>query len=397
MKNKESVMSRTAPSEKTDNPEQKKLDRKVAELKKKSHLPEAMVSLVEEVSRLQSEALRRVRFPQTNGQTLPPEILAAMPSAAARAQGAFLLARENFPLDMELVRELVPAMLKSITRHAPDLAPSAEELAEALQSGQYRLEDACRAVLRTPPAPGRARREDAGPSRPGSSEDPMRHDPANTPPVSPDASGPGMPGHKNPQTAEDGAGQTGKQVSGASGEEAPETGEETSGHEPEGFFIEWEREHPDAPSLFRFVVRSAVMPSLTLTGRLLGEKHGGDAWPHGHCPVCGSLPLIGRLMDGEGARRHTCSFCAFEYRVPRIGCPFCLSNACDGSRYYASEEEPGYRIDVCDACGNYLKIADLRRFDRAWMPLLDDLASLTLDMYARQMGYNRPTLSAWGF
>lgn len=348
MKNKESVMSRTAPSEKTDNPEQKKLDRKVAELKKKSHLPEAMVSLVAEVSRLQSEALRRVRFSQTGGQTLPPEILAAMPSAAARAQGAFRLAREDFPLDMELARELVPVMLNAITRHAPDLAPPAEELAKALQSGQYRLEDACRAVLRTPPAPVRAR-------------------------------------------------QTEKQVSVASSPGVPEEAEETATYGQEDFFADWERKHPDAPSLFRFVVQSAVMPSLTLTGRLLGEKHGDAAWPHGHCPVCGSLPLIGRLMDKEGARMHTCSFCAFEYRVPRIGCPFCLTTSCEGSRYYASEEEPGYRIDVCDACGNYLKIADLRRFDRVWIPLLDDLASLTLDMYARQMGYSRPTLSAWGF
>ena len=106
---------------------------------------------------------------------------------------------------------------------------------------------------------------------------------------------------------------------------------------------------------------------------------------------------MGRLLDNEGVRMHVCSFCSFEYRVPRLGCPICLAADSEGTDYYASDDEPGYVLDVCAACGTYIKLADFRTFDRVWMPLLDDLASLSLDIYARQMNFTRPTLSAWGF
>lgn len=160
----------------------------------------------------------------------------------------------------------------------------------------------------------------------------------------------------------------------------------------------WAREHPEAPYFFRFITTSAATPSFAAVGRILGEEHNTDnVWAHGHCPVCGSLPLIGRLEGKEGRRLHTCSLCSFEYRVPRLGCPFCLAPETEGSEYHISEEEPGYLLTACKACNTYFKLGDAREFDRPWFPLLDDLASLTLDLYAIQMGYKRPTLSGWGF
>lgn len=163
-------------------------------------------------------------------------------------------------------------------------------------------------------------------------------------------------------------------------------------------FRAWEQAHPEAPSLFRFVTQSAVMPSLAVAGKLLGETLDSNAsWPHGLCPVCGSLPLMGRLEGREGVRLHTCSFCCHEYRVPRLGCAFCAEAPEAEAHYYSSEQEPGYLLEVCRACNTYIKLADFREHDRGWLPVLDDLASLALDLYARQMGFTRPTLSAWGF
>lgn len=160
----------------------------------------------------------------------------------------------------------------------------------------------------------------------------------------------------------------------------------------------WAKTHPDAPRLFRFVVTSAALPSLTVAGRLLGREHDAETvWPHGHCPVCGNLPLIGRLVDKEGKRVHDCSFCGFAYRVPRLGCPFCLDPETEGAHYHVSDEEPGYLLTVCKPCGCYFKLGDFREYSRPWFPLLDDLASLALDIYAMQTGYKRPTLSGWGF
>ncbi len=309
---------------------QKQLDRKVAELREKSHLPEAMIKVVSAVTALQLRAAPFIRLAGQEEQSLPQELLAKLAPADARAQGAFLLAREDFPLDLPLAAQLAPAILEVITAEAPELSPLANELAQKLQHGEYTLEQACRAVLFAP---------------------------------------------SNPQSLQ-------------SAEPA----------HPGAYFQEWQRTHPEAPGFFRFVAQSAIMPSLHCVAQLLGQRHNNEAvWPHGHCPICGSQPLIGRLADPDGARLHSCSFCAFEYRVPRIGCPFCLTSAHEGTEYYLSEDEPGYQLDVCDTCKNYFKIADFRKYDRAWLPVLDDLASLTFDLYARQMDYHRPTLSAWGF
>ncbi len=164
------------------------------------------------------------------------------------------------------------------------------------------------------------------------------------------------------------------------------------------FFSPWEEEHSEAPGFFRFVAQSSVMPSAMLTAQLLASHHSGKAtWTHGHCPLCGSQPLMGQLATAEGMRLHTCAFCFFEYRVPRIGCPFCLNASPDNSEYYMAEEEPGYQIEVCNSCKSYIKLADFRTLDRQYIPVLDDLESLTLDLHARRMGYTRLTLSAWGF
>jgi FdhE protein len=161
---------------------------------------------------------------------------------------------------------------------------------------------------------------------------------------------------------------------------------------------DWEKSHPDSPGFFNFVIRGAIMPSLVMSAHLLGMYHdAAKAWPHGHCPICGGLALMGRLLDDDGARMHVCSFCLFEYRVPRLDCPFCLASGEEGARYYASDDEPGYLLDVCSTCEKYIKLADFRTLDRVWVPLLDDLGSLALDLYARQINLTRPTLSAWGF
>ncbi|MCL1939820.1 MAG: formate dehydrogenase accessory protein FdhE [Desulfovibrionaceae bacterium] len=160
----------------------------------------------------------------------------------------------------------------------------------------------------------------------------------------------------------------------------------------------WEKSHPDSPGFFTFVIRGAILPSLVMSAHLLSRHHDAAAsWSHGHCPICGGLALMGRLLDDGGARMHVCSFCLFEYRVPRLGCPFCLASGEEGSSYYAADDEPGYLLDACSSCGKYIKLADFRALDRVWVPLLDDLGSLALDLYARQLNLTRPTLSAWGF
>lgn len=164
------------------------------------------------------------------------------------------------------------------------------------------------------------------------------------------------------------------------------------------FFTSWSERFPESPKLLDFLVQSAAAPQIEAIGSALGEQVKNDT-PRvsGECPVCGSLPLISTLKEKEGFRFMTCSFCKFEYRVPRIACPFCGENDPKKLRFFKVDEEPGFRVDVCDSCNYYIKTIDFRALDNTALPVLDDLASLPLDFLAGGQGYKRATFSAWGF
>ena len=165
------------------------------------------------------------------------------------------------------------------------------------------------------------------------------------------------------------------------------------------FFEHWARRLPDAPALPRFLALSSLAPTFTrLRAALANRLHTNDIWPHGHCPLCGNPPLIGKLSGKEGFRSHCCSLCRLEYRVPRLGCPFCLEQHSDKLSMFTADTQPGYAACVCRSCNTYIKLADFREYaGRVSLPVLDDLESLPLDMLAQRQGFTRRTLSAWGF
>jgi len=166
----------------------------------------------------------------------------------------------------------------------------------------------------------------------------------------------------------------------------------------DGFFTAFGEKNPAAPRTLSFLVQSSLMPSLALVSyRLLPQWPAEKTWIHGHCPVCGSPPLIGVLEGKEGRRHLWCSFCGAYYRVPRLPCPICREDKSEKLPFYTSDDEPGFRLNPCTTCNKYLKTTDFREFDRVSLPLLDDLESLSLDAHAQKLGFVRPALSGWGF
>lgn len=166
--------------------------------------------------------------------------------------------------------------------------------------------------------------------------------------------------------------------------------------EDDDYFAAWAERTPEAPMALRFLVQAALTPGLAKAAAGLGpleDAHSG----HGVCPVCGSAPLIARLDGKEGARRCTCSFCQTDYRARRLDCLYCGEDDHNKLGYFKAEEEPGFRVELCGTCQLYIKTVDFRDLDRPSLPMLDDLESLPLDMLARERGYQRPTLSGWGF
>jgi FdhE protein len=64
---------------------------------------------------------------------------------------------------------------------------------------------------------------------------------------------------------------------------------------------------------------------------------------------------------------------------------------------YVAEGFSGVRLDVCGSCRGYIKTFDLREAGQAdVVPLVDDVASLTLDVWAREVGLTRPGMSLAG-
>lgn len=166
----------------------------------------------------------------------------------------------------------------------------------------------------------------------------------------------------------------------------------------DGWFQEWGARTPGAPRLLSFLAQASLTPSLRATAEAVAaQAKAGEIKNMGHCPVCGSLPYISLLREKEGFRYLCCSFCQSEYRVRRLACPFCGEDNHAHLEYFESPDEPGYRVELCHSCKRYMKTADFRNLDRQYVPGLDDLESLALDILAREQGYSRPTLSAWGF
>jgi FdhE protein len=108
------------------------------------------------------------------------------------------------------------------------------------------------------------------------------------------------------------------------------------------------------------------------------------------CPDCGGPPVVALVREpGSDARRsHVCGSCLRESPAPRPGCAACGEQRTEKLPGYRTDELDPARIDACDTCRVYLKTIDLTRDGQA-CPVADDVASLPLDLWARQRGYRR--------
>lgn len=108
------------------------------------------------------------------------------------------------------------------------------------------------------------------------------------------------------------------------------------------------------------------------------------------CPFCGARPVAGVLRgEGEGAKRSLiCSLCATEWPYRRVVCPNCGEEDKDKLPVYIAEQANYVRVDACDSCGSYFKSVDLTRNGHA-VPIVDELATVALDIWADEHGYSK--------
>lgn len=143
-----------------------------------------------------------------------------------------------------------------------------------------------------------------------------------------------------------------------------------------------------------FFIHSSIRPSLEISAEKLFHEINTDTWMKGSCPVCGSLPYLSLLKEEVGKRFLICSYCGYQWRIDRMICPFCNNRDQESLQFLYAEEEKTHRVDLCDKCHQYIKTIDLRTIGET-DTLLEDLATLHLDIVASQKGYKRPVPNPW--
>jgi FdhE protein len=122
--------------------------------------------------------------------------------------------------------------------------------------------------------------------------------------------------------------------------------------------------------------------------------------PKGACSFCGGGPWVASRVaapGSDGAQRILhCALCASSWQVSRVKCPACEEGDPVKLPTFSVPEYPSARIEACESCGGYVKSIDLTA-DARGIPEVDDLASVSLDLWALENGFERLEPGLAGF
>jgi formate dehydrogenase maturation protein FdhE len=162
----------------------------------------------------------------------------------------------------------------------------------------------------------------------------------------------------------------------------------------------------DDPSLVDprtdFWVRTAAAPILEPAAAAidLPPRH---LWSGSACPACGGLPQVAVIAEESGEfmagspRSLVCFRCASWWAFPRATCVNCRLDDSRQLFAYHAQGQRGVRVDGCERCRTYIKTFDLREEgSRDVVPLVDDLVSLVMDLWAAGRDLHRPVTSLAG-
>ncbi len=147
-----------------------------------------------------------------------------------------------------------------------------------------------------------------------------------------------------------------------------------------------------------YLARASASPLVEMLAAAPAPTGGGSSL---RCPSCNGLPQLSYFaVSGEalvsGPRYLVCSRCSTNWIFSRMTCAGCGES--DGTRlpiFQEHEQFPHGRVDGCQTCRKYLLTFDLRRDTRA-VPVVDEIAALPLDLYARDQGLTKITSNLMG-
>jgi FdhE protein len=114
------------------------------------------------------------------------------------------------------------------------------------------------------------------------------------------------------------------------------------------------------------------------------------SWVEGYCPVCGSLPAFAEVRGIERNRYFRCGRCGGEWHARALYCPYCAMSDHDELVALVPEKGGSNVIDACQRCLGYVKTFTRLQGCSPGAVVLEDLASVDLDVAAIEHGFARP-------
>jgi len=150
-----------------------------------------------------------------------------------------------------------------------------------------------------------------------------------------------------------------------------------------------DEEHVDGEDNFYFYARAFLEPVITSIAQ--ADSGQPTDWTQNFCFICGGPPQVAVLRDlpdALGRRSLMCSICATEWRFQRLTCPHCGETEAGKLPVHTAESIAHVRVDACTTCSRYIKTVDLRKDGNA-VPLVDELVTVELDIWAQEQGLTK--------
>jgi FdhE protein len=142
------------------------------------------------------------------------------------------------------------------------------------------------------------------------------------------------------------------------------------------------------PEAFRAVAALLPMPFLYACNRCW-KAH--ESWMEGYCPVCGAWPAYVEVRGIERSRHFRCASCGSEWQAQCLFCPYCgMTDHRELASLVPEQGASHSAIDACNRCLGYVKAFTRLQGSPPAKIILEDLASVELDVAAVQHGYKRP-------
>jgi FdhE protein len=119
-------------------------------------------------------------------------------------------------------------------------------------------------------------------------------------------------------------------------------------------------------------------------------------WVEGYCPVCGSWPAFAEVRGIERNRYFRCGRCGGEWHARALYCPYCaMSDHEELVTLVPEKNDSNAVIEACQRCLGYVKIFSRLQGCPPGAVMLEDLASVDLDVAALEHGFAKPPGSGY--